>query len=180
LDLGRFFIFLIIYTVRRTPWTGDQPVPRPLPAHRATQTQNKRTQTSMPWVGCSPTIPVFERAKTVHAMNRAATVIGRERSYACLEIKDCLLIRHLVHNLTFAQLSVLRCHDNCKLRNFRTFTHYYKTFYSYIGTIETEIYWGSIESTYTYFIYLFIYGLLNDAIDGSDYMTPNDRMIFEQ
>jgi hypothetical protein len=30
---------------------GDQPVGRPLPAHRTAQTQNKRTQTSMPQVG---------------------------------------------------------------------------------------------------------------------------------
>jgi hypothetical protein len=33
-DLGHFFSFLILYTVGRTPWTGDQPVARPLPAHR--------------------------------------------------------------------------------------------------------------------------------------------------
>jgi hypothetical protein len=45
-------------TSGRTPWTGDQPIARPLPAHRATQTQNKRTQTSMPWVGFEPTICV--------------------------------------------------------------------------------------------------------------------------
>jgi hypothetical protein len=32
--LGRFFSFLIVYTVGRTPCTGDQPVARPLPAHR--------------------------------------------------------------------------------------------------------------------------------------------------
>jgi hypothetical protein len=35
------------YTESRAPFTGHQPVARPLPAHR-TQTQNKRTQTSMP------------------------------------------------------------------------------------------------------------------------------------
>jgi hypothetical protein len=29
----------------------------------------------MPWVGFQPTIPVFEREKTVHALDRAATVI---------------------------------------------------------------------------------------------------------
>jgi hypothetical protein len=29
-------------------------------------------------VGLEPTIPVFERAKTVHALDRAATVIGTE------------------------------------------------------------------------------------------------------
>jgi hypothetical protein len=30
----------------------------------------------MPRVGFQPTIPAFERAKTVHALDRAATVIG--------------------------------------------------------------------------------------------------------
>jgi hypothetical protein len=30
----------------------------------------------MPQVGFEPTIPVIERAKTVHALDRAATVIG--------------------------------------------------------------------------------------------------------
>jgi hypothetical protein len=30
----------------------------------------------MPWVGFEPTIPEFERAKTVHALDRAAIVIG--------------------------------------------------------------------------------------------------------
>jgi hypothetical protein len=30
----------------------------------------------MPRVGFEPTIPVFERAKTVNALDRAATVIG--------------------------------------------------------------------------------------------------------
>jgi hypothetical protein len=44
LGLGCFFRFLILYTVGRTPWMGDQPVTRPLPTHRTTQTQNKRTQ----------------------------------------------------------------------------------------------------------------------------------------
>jgi hypothetical protein len=41
--------------------------------HRITQTQNKRRQTSMPRVGFEPTIPVFERTKTVHALDSAAT-----------------------------------------------------------------------------------------------------------
>jgi hypothetical protein len=48
-------------------------------AHRKaatnTQTQNKRRQTSMPWAGLEPTTPVFERAKTFHALDRAATAI---------------------------------------------------------------------------------------------------------
>jgi hypothetical protein len=75
-----FFGFLILYTVGSIPWTGDQPVARPLPTHRTTQTQNKCTQISMPWVGFKPTIPVFERAKTVHALDSAATVTGRPGS----------------------------------------------------------------------------------------------------
>jgi hypothetical protein len=54
----------------------DQPVARPLPEHRIAQTQSKRTQTSMPQVGFEPTIPVFERAKTIHALDPAAIVIG--------------------------------------------------------------------------------------------------------
>jgi hypothetical protein len=33
-------------------------------------------QTSMPWMGFEPTIPGSERAKTVHALYRAATVTG--------------------------------------------------------------------------------------------------------
>jgi hypothetical protein len=56
---------------------GDQPVRRPLPAPRTVQTQNKRTRISMPQVGFEPTVPVFERAKIVHALDLAATVIGR-------------------------------------------------------------------------------------------------------
>jgi hypothetical protein len=59
----------------KTPWTGDQPVTRPLPTHRTTQTQNKRMQTFMPRMGFEPTITVFELAKTVHALDRAAAVI---------------------------------------------------------------------------------------------------------
>jgi hypothetical protein len=56
----------LFYTDGRTPWTRDQSVERPLPTHRTTQTQNKRTQTFMAWVQLEPTIPAFERGKTVH------------------------------------------------------------------------------------------------------------------
>jgi hypothetical protein len=76
LDLGRFFSFLILYTVGRAPWTGDQPVAMPLPAQRTAQTQKKDTQTAMPREEFEPKIPVFERAKTVHALKGSATVIG--------------------------------------------------------------------------------------------------------
>jgi hypothetical protein len=36
LDLGRFFSFLILYTVSGTPWTRNQHVARPLPTHKRT------------------------------------------------------------------------------------------------------------------------------------------------
>jgi hypothetical protein len=32
----------------------------------------------MPWFGFEPMIPAFEGAKTVHALDRAATVIGEK------------------------------------------------------------------------------------------------------
>jgi hypothetical protein len=76
LGLDHIFSFLILYRVSRTPWTGDQLVARPPPTFRTTQTQNKRTQTSMLLVGFEPTIQASERAKTVHTLDRAATVIG--------------------------------------------------------------------------------------------------------
>jgi hypothetical protein len=43
---------------------------------KTTQTRNKRTRRSMPQVGFELKIPVFGRAKTVHALVRAATLIG--------------------------------------------------------------------------------------------------------
>jgi hypothetical protein len=75
-DLGRCFSFLSLLTIGTTPWTGNRPVARPLPTNRATQTQNKRTQISVPRVGFKPTNPVFMREKTVHALDKAATEIG--------------------------------------------------------------------------------------------------------
>jgi hypothetical protein len=61
LDLGRFFSFLMLYTVGRTHWRSHQTVGRPLPAHRTAQTQNKRTQTSMRRLGFEPMTPASER-----------------------------------------------------------------------------------------------------------------------
>jgi hypothetical protein len=44
--------------------------------------QNKRTQTPMSRVRFEPTIPAFERAKTVHALDRAVTVIGLQFNHS--------------------------------------------------------------------------------------------------
>jgi hypothetical protein len=76
-DLGHFFSFLIFYTVCRSPWKGDQPVARPLLAHRTAKTQNKRIQTSVPRVGFKLMIPLFEWGKISHVLDHAATVFSR-------------------------------------------------------------------------------------------------------
>jgi hypothetical protein len=44
------FRFLNVYTFGKTPRTVEQPVARPLPTHRTTQTQSKRTRTHDPSV----------------------------------------------------------------------------------------------------------------------------------
>jgi hypothetical protein len=70
-------LFFFFCTVGRILWTTDQPVTRPLPTHRTTQTQNKRAHRHIPWMGFEQTIPGFERAKTVHASDCAAILIGK-------------------------------------------------------------------------------------------------------
>jgi hypothetical protein len=70
----QLFKFLNLCTVDRTQ-TEDHPVASPLPTHR-TQTQNKRTDIHASSGGFEPTIPVFERSKTVDALHCAATDIG--------------------------------------------------------------------------------------------------------
>jgi hypothetical protein len=107
LDLGRFFCFLILHTVGRTPSTDDRPVARQLSTHRKTQTQNKRTQTFMPWVGFEPMIQAFERAKAVHALDRAATVIGNWNHYVSENSYMSFYISKLCEgNLTLFRSSV--------------------------------------------------------------------------
>jgi hypothetical protein len=50
LDLGHFQ-FLNLYTVSRTPWTGDQPVARPLPTHRHPFLEWDSNPQSCVWAG---------------------------------------------------------------------------------------------------------------------------------
>jgi hypothetical protein len=70
-DLGRSFSFLIYTQSVGLLGRGS--------SHRkaAIYTQNKRTQTSMPWVRFEPTIPVFEQAKRVDALDRSVTAVGK-------------------------------------------------------------------------------------------------------
>jgi hypothetical protein len=85
--LTDLFSVLILYTVGRDPWTGDQPQARPLPKH--TTTGNKRTQTSMTGVRFEPRMSVFERVKTVHASDSSTTVMSIQglclRPYGALQ-----------------------------------------------------------------------------------------------
>jgi hypothetical protein len=82
LELGRFFSFLILYTVGTTPCTRDQPVAKPLPTHK-TQIHNERTQTSMPRVGLETIPPVFDRAATVNTYDRESCLKQQRLWLAC-------------------------------------------------------------------------------------------------
>jgi hypothetical protein len=88
--------------------TGDQPVTRPLPTPRTTQTQNRRTQTSMPRVGVEPPIPVLERAKTVHALDRAAAVIGFRVVWDHLYICDVIFLWWLSSSGRWHRVALIR------------------------------------------------------------------------
>jgi hypothetical protein len=44
--------------------------------HTGQHKQDKSTHTTVPRVGFEPTTPVFQRDKTVHALDYAATVVG--------------------------------------------------------------------------------------------------------
>jgi hypothetical protein len=66
----------LFYTDCRTHWTSDQPVARPLP-----NTNRINWQTPMPSVALEPRIPMFDRAKTAHALHRAVTVMGQLKGW---------------------------------------------------------------------------------------------------
>jgi hypothetical protein len=86
----------LFYSDGTTPWTSDRPISTPLPKHRITQTQNKLTHRHPYLEWGSNEDPsaqaseessclrprghcdrlAFERAETVHALDRAATVTG--------------------------------------------------------------------------------------------------------
>jgi hypothetical protein len=56
--------------------------------HTGQHKQNKRTQTSIPQVRFEPTIPVFDQTKTVHGLDRAATVNGMWHTYTVQKSPD--------------------------------------------------------------------------------------------
>jgi hypothetical protein len=72
-DLGHLFSFLIYAQSVGLFGRGISPSQGRY-LHTNQHKQNKLTQTSMPRVEFKPTILVLKRAKTVHALDRAATV----------------------------------------------------------------------------------------------------------
>jgi hypothetical protein len=74
-DFGRFFNFLIHTQSVGLFGRGISPS-QGLYLHNTNT--NKRTETFMPRVKFEPTIAVFERVKTVHALDRAATLWSAE------------------------------------------------------------------------------------------------------
>jgi hypothetical protein len=75
---------MIIFTDGSTTWTSAQLVVRPLPKHRKHKYRINTYQTHMPCLEFEPTIPAFEPAKTVHALDRSATVTGSDDVYLVL------------------------------------------------------------------------------------------------
>jgi hypothetical protein len=61
----------------RIPWTGDQSVARPLPTHRTTKTHKNSHTDIHALSGTGTHDPSIIAEKTVHALDGAATVIGR-------------------------------------------------------------------------------------------------------
>jgi hypothetical protein len=65
----------------------------------------------MPQVGFEPTIPVFERAKTVHALGGAATVIGNN-SAPTLRKTHCISITTSNWLLLFKEIITVYSENN--------------------------------------------------------------------
>jgi hypothetical protein len=78
--LAAFSVSWSFYTVCRTPWTVDQPIARPLPAHRTAQTQNKNTQTCLKWESNPRFQCLNGRRKGVREVINKAKLMGDQRS----------------------------------------------------------------------------------------------------
>jgi hypothetical protein len=59
----------------------------------------------MPQVGFETTIPIFERAKTVHALDRAANLIGEyitlvhnKQTYISKSLSRCKISKNILEN----------------------------------------------------------------------------------
>jgi hypothetical protein len=74
LNLGlSFYSFLIIWTVGRNSWAGDQLIAWPL--HVQDNTNIEEMLIYVTRMGFEPTTSVFEQTNTVYVLYREATVI---------------------------------------------------------------------------------------------------------
>jgi hypothetical protein len=76
LGLDTFYNVFILNTIGRKASTYTQ----------GNNKRNKHTQTSMPPRGLEPTTPAFKRAKAVHALDSAATLIGYDIGIGLINI----------------------------------------------------------------------------------------------
>jgi hypothetical protein len=69
----------------------------------------------MPQVGFEPTIPVFERAKMVHALHRAATVIGGNLHLVNVNSQFYFIsyFTHIYAQNIYENCNTQKLHDNC-------------------------------------------------------------------
>jgi hypothetical protein len=84
----------------------------------------------MPWVGFESTISVFVRAKTIHALDRAATVIRGNQSSSVRKNRTTNVheqIAYPVSKIWYCTLAILRI---------RNATHV---------TLQLEITWGAMN-----------------------------------
>jgi hypothetical protein len=85
----------------------------PSQGHYLHREQQKHRQTSVRWVEFEPTIPMLERAKTVHALDGAATMLGYSTRWLALishtlyKLDALMLI--FIHNEFTAGRSSLHC-----------------------------------------------------------------------
>jgi hypothetical protein len=77
----KFPEFMNLRTFDMTHWTGDLPDAMFLPTQD--NTTQKNANTSIPRVGFEPVIPVFERPKTVHELDRADIGTCSNWNYTC-------------------------------------------------------------------------------------------------
>jgi hypothetical protein len=84
-----------------------------------TQTQNKHRETSMPRVGFEPTIPASERAKKVHALDRATTVVSFTHYLTIIIILSIwsrfLFHQHFQFPVVLAPWGTVCCFPTCPL-----------------------------------------------------------------
>jgi hypothetical protein len=76
LGFGGFSVFWSYTQSVRSLERGISPLKASAYTQNNTNTEWTYIKIFMPWLGLEPMIPAFERAKTIHALGRAATVVG--------------------------------------------------------------------------------------------------------